>query len=168
MTKTQVRKDWRGKEVPFTVGKDKDGNPVMKSDRRSSFEGKTSGLVGGRDFQGKDYTKTSYRKKRWFGNTVFSKKEYRGNTDASRYKREPWFVQKQASASGKRSRADGKNYSVNPFSTTAARERQAVQISRTSDAETSVRRRVFKQPDIIHWQEQRGLTIKDTNKMLGR
>ena len=38
----------------------------------------------------------------------------------------------------------------------------------TSDAETDVRRRVYKQPDIIDWKEQQGLGVKDTNRMLGR
>lgn len=168
VTKTQVKKDAWGNPERFSVGKDKDGNPVMKSDRRSSLEGKRSMMASNRDFSGKDYTKESYRKKRWLRNTVFGRKQYEGNTDASQYKREPWFVQKQARASGQRARADGKSYRVNPFRTSGAREQSGRRIARTADAETTVRRRVFKQPDIIHWKEQRGLTIKDTNRKLGR
>lgn len=168
VTKTQVKKDWRGKTVPFTVGKDKDGNPVMKSDRRSSFEGREGYVGGGKKFSGKNYATQSYGKKNWFGSKVFGKKQYQGNTDAGRYQKEPWFVRKQALASGKRARADGESYSVNPFRTSSAREQGGARIKRTTDAETSVRRRVYKQPDIIHWKEQKGLTIKDTNRMLGR
>ena len=82
VTKSQVRTDWRGKEVPFTVGKDKDGNPVMKSERRSSLEGRQSNIAGSA-YSGKDYGKQSYRKQSWFGKKLFGKKEYQGNTDAN-------------------------------------------------------------------------------------
>ncbi|MBT7960209.1 MAG: hypothetical protein HN759_12850 [Akkermansiaceae bacterium] len=168
VTKEQVRSDWRGRTESFSVGKDENGNPVMKSDRRSSLEGKRSNIAGSRDFNGLDYTKKSYRKKRWFGNSLFGKKQYQDNTDASRFKREPWFVQKQASASGQKARADGKAFGVNPFSTASATEQSGRRIIRPADAETAARRRVFMQPDITHWKKQEGLTIKDTNKMLGR
>ncbi|MFK7909527.1 MAG: hypothetical protein AB8F34_02890 [Akkermansiaceae bacterium] len=168
VTKTQVKKDWRGETLPFTVGKDKDGNPVMKSDRRSSFEGRSSNIAGDQSYSKKDYNTKSYRKKSWFGSKIFGKKEYQGNTDANRFKSEPWFVSKQANASGKRARADGKSFGVNPFRTKSATEQTGRSIARTSDAETDVRRRVFMQPDITHWKKQKGLSVSDTNRMLGR
>lgn len=168
VTKTQVKTDWRGRTEAFSVGKDKDGNPVMKSDRRSSLEGKRSNIASSRDFQGRDYTRKSYRKKRWFGSTFFGKKKYQDNTDASRFKSEPWFVKKQAHASGKTAYADGKSYNVNPFGTSAAYEQSRRRIARPSDAETDVRRRVYKEPDITHWKKQQGLSVGDTNRMLGR
>ena len=168
VSKTQVRKDAWGRDEAFSVGKDKDGNPVMKSDRRSNLEGKQSHMVSNRDFSGKDYSKKSYRKKRWGGNTFFGRKKYQGKTDASQYKKEPWFVRKQANAQSKRSRADGQNYSVNPYRTSSAHEQNGKRIARTQDAETGFRRRVFQQPGITHWKDQKGLSIKDTNRMLGR
>lgn len=100
VTKKQVRKDPWNNDETFSVGKDKDGNPVMKSDKRSSLEGKRSHFAGNRDFSGKEYTAKSYRKKRWGGNTRFGRKEYQGNTDASRYKLEPWFVQNRRAPRG--------------------------------------------------------------------
>ncbi|MCP5535586.1 MAG: hypothetical protein H7A51_05035 [Akkermansiaceae bacterium] len=168
VTKTQVKKDAWGRDERYTVGKDKDGNPVMKSDRRSSLEGKQSNIAAGRDFQGKDYSTKSYRKKRWGGNTFFARKKYEGNTDASQYKKEPWFVQKQAAAAGQRAQADGKSYAVNPFKKSTAGEQGATRIAHTQDAETQVRRRVYKQPEITNWKDQKGLSVKDTNRMLGR
>ncbi len=168
ITKKQVKTDAWGRAERYTVGKDKDGNPMMKSDRRSSMEGKQSAVAGSRDFSGKDYSKKSYRKKRWGGNTVFGRKKYEGNTDASHYKKEPWFVRKQAGAQGQRASAEGRTYSVNPFKTSSAREQNGTRIARTQDAETNVRRRVFKQPEITNWKDQRGLSIKDTNRKLGR
>ena len=62
VTKTQVKKDAWGKDERYSVGKDKDGNPMMKSDRRSSMEGKGSNMASNRDFNGEDYSTKSYRK----------------------------------------------------------------------------------------------------------
>jgi len=163
-----VRTDAWGNAESFSVGKDKDGNPVMKSDRRSSLEGKVNHMASNRDFNGEDYTKKSYRKKRWGGNTIFNRKGYDGNTDASRFKNEPWFARKKSSASGQTATAAGKTYGVNPFSTGTARERDTASITRTSDAETEVRRRVYKQPEITHWKSQGGLSVGDTKRRLGR
>ena len=169
ITKTQVKKDAWGRDERFTVGKDEDGNPVMKSDRRSSLEGKSSHLAANRDFRGKDYTSESYRKKRWGGNTLFGNKRYSGNTDASKYKQEPWFVQKQANAGNKVAFANGKSYSGSrSYSASSAREQSGRRISRTSDAETDVRRRVFQQPTITDWSSQSQLSVRDTNRRLGR
>ncbi len=168
VTKSQVKKDAWGRDESFSVGKDKDGNPMMQSDRRSSLEGKQSSVARGRDFSGKDYSKKSYRKKRWGGNTFFGRKKYEGDTDASRYQKEPWFVKKQAGLKDQRAGAEGKTYSVNPFRKSTANEQGGTRMSRTRDAETDFRRRVFKQPGITHWKNQSGLSVGDTNRMLGR
>ena len=167
-TTSQVRKDPWGKPERFSVGKDKDGNPVMKSDLRSGFEGKQSHMASSRDFSGKDYQKKSYARKRWGGNTTYERKKYGGNTDASRYKMEPWFVQKQAGEAATRANADGKAYTVNPYGKSTAREQGATRLEHDSDAETDLRRRVYKQPDIIDWEEQKDLSVQDTNRLLGR
>ncbi len=130
--------------------------------------GKQSNVASNRDFSGKDYTKESYRKKRWGGNTLFKSKKYEGNTDASRYKKEPWFVRKQASNQGQRAQADGKSFSVNPFKTRSANEQTGKRLARPSDAQTDFRRRVFIQPKMTNWKDQKGLNVGDTNRMLGR
>ncbi len=168
VTKKQVKKDVWGRDEKFSVGKDKDGNPVMQSDLRSSMEGKMNYTASGHDFNGRDYTKSSYRKKRWGGNTIFNRKKYGGNTDASRYKNEPWFARKQASASNQSATADGKSYGVNAFNTSNAREQDSKRITYGSDAETDNRRRIFKQPEIKSWRDQTGMSISDTNQKLGR
>ena len=168
VSKSQLRLDPWGNPERFSVGKDKDGNPQIKSDRRSSFEGKTSSMAANQDFSGKDYTTESYAKKRWGGDSVFERKQYQGNTDANQYKMEPWFVRKQASAEGKQARAEGKAYQTSDYAKSTALEQDSSRMKHTSDAETDVRRRVYKQPDIIDWKEQQGLGVKDTNRMLGR
>ncbi len=168
VTKSQARVDVWGNPERFSVGKDEAGNPQMKSDLRSTFEGKASNMVSNRDFSGKDYTTRSYAKKRWAGSRGIERKKYEGNTDASRYKMEPWFVQKQALAEGQRARANDRVYETGRYSKTTAVEQQGRRLARPSDAETDVRRRVFREPDIIDWKEQQGLGVKDTNKLLGR
>lgn len=170
VTKAQVRRDAWGKAESFSIGKDKDGNPVMKSDLRSNFEGQQSLMASARDHSGKDYSTKSYSKNRWGGNTAFSRKKYSGKTktNANYYKMEPWFVKKQANSAGERSNLQDKNYTVNPYRKSTAHEQGGSRMEHTSDAESDVRRRVYKQPDIINWKDQQGLEVKDTNRMLGR
>ena len=168
VTKSQVRNDAWGRPEQFSVGKDKDGNPVMQSELRSHFEGKRSTTGSTSDYSGKDYTAQSYAKKRWGGDSSLQRKKYQGNTDANHYKMEPLFVRKQASAAGQRADAEGKAYASKSYGKSTAREQDKARVKRTSDAETDVRRRVFKEPDIIDWKEQQGLSVKDTNRMLGR
>ncbi|MDG1356789.1 MAG: hypothetical protein P8P36_01195 [Akkermansiaceae bacterium] len=168
MTKSQARVDAWGNPERFSVGKDEAGNPQMKSDLRSMFEGRSSSMVMNKDFSGKDYTTRSYAKKRWAGDRGFERKKYQGNTDASRYKMEPWFVRKQALAEGRAAGMNGQAFTTGQYDKTTAIEQGANRLARPSDAETDVRRRVFREPDIIDWKEQQGLGVKDTNKMLGR
>ena len=168
VTKSKVRSDPWGNAERFSVGKDEAGNPQMKSDLRSTCEGKSSNMIASRDFSGKDYTTSSYAKKRWAGGTTFNRKKYLGNTDANKYRMEPWFVQKQAAAEGKSSDVNGRAFSTNRYDKTTANEQGANRLSRPSDANTDVRRRVFPQPDIIHWKDQEGLNVGDTNRLLGR
>jgi len=167
-TNQKLSKDVWGNDLPFSIGKDDDGNPMMKSDKRSSFENKTSNLASNRDFSGNDYTKKSYSKDRWGGNTAFARKKYEGNTNADHYKKEPWYVRKQVASSGKQSTASNKKFSVNPFRTNRATEQDARRITSKQDYKVSNRRQSYKQPVITDWKDQSSLSIKDTNSMLGR
>ncbi len=168
VTKKQVRKDAFGRNLNFRKEKGEDGSIVMKSDKRSSFEGRRSNIVRNRDFSGKNYRKKSYRKERWEGVSHFSKKEFQGSRDASRYQKEPWFVKKQAGAQGKQFDVGKKKFFSNPFKTKPAIETTRKSITHTSDAETDFRRRVYVQPKITGWKNQSSLSVDDTNKMLGR
>ena len=167
-TKHKVSKDPWGNELPFSIGKDDDGNPMMKSDKRSSFDNKQSNIASGKDFSGSDYSKKSYRKERWGGDTSFGRKKYAGNTSAERYKKEPWYVRKQASASGQQATASNKKFSVNPFRSNRTSSVNSRQVSTSQDSKINNRRQSYKQPNITDWKEQGGLSVKDTNSMLGR
>ena len=168
VTQSQVKKDAWGKDEQYSIGKDEDGNPVMKSDKRSSFENKSSNIASNRDFSGKDYTKKSYRKKRWGGGRSVDRKSFSGNADANRYRSEPLFVQKQAAPIGKQANVSKKKFSINPFRSKRATEQRGRSITTTQDAKISNRRQTYKQPDITDWKDQDSLSIGDTNRMLGR
>jgi hypothetical protein len=167
-TNHKVSKDAWGNDLPFSIGKDEDGNPMMKSEKRSGFENKTSNFASNRDFDGNDYTKKSYRKDRWGGNTSHTRKKYEGNTNADHYKKEPWYVRKQVASSGKQATASNKKFSVNPFRTSRATEQNARRITSKQDYKVSNRRQTYNQPTITDWKDQSTLSIKDTNSMLGR
>ena len=168
VTEKKLRLDAWGHEESFSVGKDEDGNPKMKSNKRSSFENKKSSIVRNRDFRGEDYTAKSYRKKRWGGNTVFNKKVYRGNTDASRYQKEPWFARKRSVEGTKYARANGQSYSTSMYRTQRAYESKGKYLPTKSDAQVDSKRRSYRPPSVINWKEQGGLSVQDTNSMLGR
>jgi hypothetical protein len=169
VTKTKVKKDMWGNDESFSIGKDADGNPMMKSDKRSSFENKKSNLTKNCDFSGKDYTKKSYRKERWGGKRSFGRKKFEGNTDANRYRKEPWFVKKQAAGADRQALASNKKFSVNPFrSGTSSSSATKKRYSTFQNPNVSKSRRSFPQPDITDWKNQKGLSVKDTNGMLGR
>jgi len=168
VTQSQVKKDVWGNNQSYSVGQDDDGNPVMKSDKRSGFENKHSNIASNRDFSGKDYTKKSYRKNRWGGDTYFGSKKYNGNTKAKGYQSEPWFVRKQASASNQQASVANKSFLVNPFNSKRAPDPRTKRYATSTNAKVSNRRGGYKQPSITNWKDQKGLTVKDTNGMLGR
>ncbi|NWK54331.1 hypothetical protein HW115_01820 [Verrucomicrobiaceae bacterium N1E253] len=168
MTQKKVNKDPWGNELPFSVGKDEHGNPMMQSDKRSSFENKSSQIAANKDFSGKDYTSKSYRKKRWAGDKSYQAKQFNARGDTSKYKHEPWYVRKQSGEQSVQAADSKKKFSINPFRSKRATEQTARRTSTTENVQVSKRRQSYKQPDVTDWKDQRGLTIQDTNGMLGR
>lgn len=169
VTKTQIKKDVWGNKETFSVGKDADGNPMMKSDKRSSYENTSSNIAANRDFSGKDYTKSSYRKDRWGGKSNYDRTSYQGNTSAKKYKREPWFVKQQAALSNRKSSLGKQGYTTAGYrSAGRASEQGGRRIASRQDAQISNRRSSYKQPEVTGWKDQQGLSVKETNGMLGR
>jgi hypothetical protein len=119
-------------------------------------------------WQGKEYKADSYGKKSWWGDKDYVKKVYGGNTDGSSFKRDSRFHGSQAREGSITARDSGQNYQTGAYATNSAREDGMGKIARNSDAETDVRRRVFTDPDIVPWQQQNGVTLDDSKRMLGR
>jgi len=116
-----------------------------------------------REFASKDYSKKSF-----WGSKDYAKKVYGGDTNGSRFQKGSRFSSKGAKEGGLVSDASGSRFGTNRHATGAARESGRANISRTSDAKTDSKRKSYKQPKITDWRDQRGLTIDDTRRMLGR
>jgi len=146
---------------------DSEGNWKASGNKRSSFEsiGATPYFKG--DYQKDTYKTGEYAKKSWWGNKDYGRKSYDGNTDGSRFMTSSALDGKNAGEAGTAAKIPG-NYQTNDFATNDAREAGTRNVSKPSDAETDVRRRVFKQPDIIDWREQRQLSVEQSKGLLGR
>jgi hypothetical protein len=148
--------------------KDDEGNWKSSSGKRSSFETNRESAYFKGDVQKKEYGgKKDYSKKSWWGDTRYESKTYEGNTDGSRFQTVSRHQGTGARESG--SAADlPEAYQTGNYATGAARETGKRNISKPSDAETDVRRRVYPKPTVTNWGEERRMSMEDTKSFLGR
>jgi hypothetical protein len=146
---------------------DANGNWVPRSDRRSSFESQGESPYFKGDYRKKNYQAGEYSKKSWWGNKDYGRQSYQGKTDGSRFRQSSRLDGTSARESGSSARTPGP-YQTGSYATDDAREAGVTGIAKPSDAETDVRRRVFQQPDIIDWREQRALSVQESRGILGR
>lgn len=146
----------------------KDGSVKPNKDVRSQYDGKSE-YLSARDFSGKDYTTAKYNKKRWGKDLSYANKQYAGATDGSKFEYSPQFVQQQAKAQGQVAQVGDKQYGAAQYNAGQANvAKRDTYLDRPSDAETNVRRRVYKQPDIITKQDYTELSIEESRNLLGR
>lgn len=146
---------------------DANGNWAPSNNRRSSFESKGDSSYFKGKFDKKEYKSGEYAKKSWWGSKDYGKKTYEGNTDGSRFQQSSRFDGKAAREAGTDSGLS-KTYQTNPYATKAAREAGKKGIEKVSDAETDIRRSVYKAPEVIDWKEQRSMDLKQSRGILGR
>jgi len=146
---------------------DAEGNWVPRSNKRSPYDnvGRSPYFKGTRTE--KQLKPGEYQKKSWWGNRDFRIGEYQGNTDGSRFQKSSSMQGSSARESNNAANLPG-DYATNSYATSAAREAAQRGITTTSDAETDVRRRVYQQPEVINWREQRPITRGETKSLLGR
>ena len=146
---------------------DANGNWVPKIDKRSSFEsqGDTHNFKG--KFSGKTYKAGEYAKKSWWGNKDYGRQPYAGNTDGSRFQQESLLGGKSANESGTAAPTSDP-YQTGNYATSAAREASGRRLAKPSDAATYSPRNVNQEPEIIDWQQQRGITLDQSRGILGR
>lgn len=147
--------------------KDADGNFLPSSKKRSSFETNRDSAYFKGGYGKKDYKTNDYSKKSWWGDTRYESKKYEGNTDGSRFQTSSRFQGSGAREAKTNAKLPG-DYHTNQYGTSAARERNAKQIGKPSDAETDFRRKVYTAPAIIGWKEQRSMSMGETKSFLGR
>jgi hypothetical protein len=147
---------------------DASGSWVPRNDKRSSFESQgASPYFNNSNYSKKTYQTGEYSKKSWWGNKDYGRKSYAGETDGSRF-------QKSSRQQGHSAREAGGSadipdaYQTGAYATSAAREAGTRKVAKPSDAETDIRRRVYQQPEIIDWREQRSLTLDQSKGILGR
>lgn len=145
-----------------------DLNPNMATDPNAKNGGKKEFAGFQRDnpeFKGrwdkKEY-KGGEKKKSFWGDKDYVKKVYEGNTDASALKKDSRFGRQKSREGDLVARDAGKAYKTDGYATNRAREEGRDGLPKYSDAETDQRRRVFTPPDT------RGMTVDDTNRMMGR
>ena len=146
---------------------DKNGNWVPRSDKRSSFESQGQTYDARKNFQTGEYKSGEYKKKSWWGNKEYDRLAYQGDTDGSRFQKSSRFQGEGARESG--NAADiPRTYQTDGYATGAAREAGADPMAKPSDAETDIRRRVFQEPEVVDWRQQRALSIEQSRGILGR
>ena len=146
---------------------DASGNWVPTNNRRSPFESQGASPYFKGKVEKKEYKPGEYAKKSWWGNKDYGRKTYDGNTDGSRFQQSSRFDDKAAREAGTDSGLS-KIYKTDSYATKAAREAGKKGIERTSDAETDIRRSVYKAPEIIDWKEQRSMNLEQSKGILGR
>lgn len=146
---------------------DSEGNWLPQSGKRSSFETNRESAYFKGDYAKKQYKTEDYAKKSWWGDTKYESKSYEGNTDGSRFQTTSKF-QQQGAREAKTAANIPDNYKTGTYATTSAREAGSERLGKSSDAETDARRRVFPQPEIYDWREQRSMSVSETKGIMGR
>ncbi len=146
---------------------DANGNWVPQNDKRSSFESKGESNYAKKGYQKQVYKTGDYSKKSWWGNKQYDRKAYSGNTDGSRFQKTSGLQGQGAREAGNAARIPDP-YATNTYATNAAREAGTDRLGKNPDAATENRRKVFQQPEIIDWREQRSVTMEQSKGILGR
>jgi hypothetical protein len=114
----------------------------------------------------KAYKTGEYTKTTWWGKKDVAKPSYAGNTDGTSFQISSRFQ----GAGANEATTPAKTYApyqTGTYQTTAAREGAVKHLDKTTDAETDNRRRVFPDPEISDWKQQRALDVKTTKSILG-
>ncbi len=116
----------------------------------------------------KPYNTGQYAKTEWKGKTnEVPRTAYTGNTDGNRFRKASRIAHDDAHEAGASDVATG-TYKTGDYKTSSARENNAKRLDKPSDAATDARRRVFPEPEISSWKEQRAMDMKTTRSILGR
>ena len=146
---------------------DAEGDWKPQNDRRSEFESKGESHFAGKNFEKKNYRAGDYAKKSWWGNKEYGRKNYSGNTDGARFQKSSALQGQNAREAGSSARIPD-TYQTEPYETPAARESGTGSIAKSSNAVVDKRRKVFQQPEIMDWREQRSLSVDQSKGILGR
>jgi hypothetical protein len=146
---------------------DATGNWKPQNDRRSSFETKDKSQFASKSYQKSAYKTGDYAKTSWGGSKSYDRKSYTGNTDGSRFKETSKFQHQDAQETT--TEADlSKPFQTSEYATQAADEMGKNSVKTSSNSIADKRRKVFIQPRVIDWNEQRRLSLEQSKSLLGR
>ena len=146
---------------------DAHGNWVPKSNKRSSFELERESPHFKGEYEKETYKAGDYEKKSWWGKKTYEVSEYKGDTDGSRFKTQAELHGKETRYMDKRV-PTGDPYKTNRLEYGSAGEADAKHMDKPRNDYVESRKRVYKQPSIIDWDEQRKLSLEESRGILGR
>ena len=145
-------------------------NPMYdsKEKSKSASENSKANSMFNSEYSKKEFATKDYSKKSFWGTREYAKKVYGGDTDGSRFMRSAREGGAGARKGAMTSREAGRSFATATRKTGSAREAGAAEIARTSDAETDIRRGIWKQPEIRDSRTRRVISMDETKSMLGR
>ncbi len=146
---------------------DANGKWVPRSDKRSSFESQGESHFTGKSVKKQEYKAGDYAKKSWWGSKEYDRKSYAGNTDGSRFQQASDLGDKGAREASTTLTNTPDNYKTGEYATSAARETGNKQITKSSNDMIENRREQYTPPEIIHWKEQRTMSMDRSRGLLG-
>ncbi|MCX6876539.1 MAG: hypothetical protein NTW21_22425 [Verrucomicrobia bacterium] len=134
----------------------------------STFDGqRQSPYFNGKSTIAKPYQTGEYTKTSWWGKKEVATQPYTGNTDANRLRSTSRLQGLGAREAGTAASIPAP-FPTGTYQTSAAREGDAKRFDKPTDAATEARRRVFPEPEISTWKQQRALDVNTTRSILGR
>ncbi len=146
---------------------DTSGNWVPVNYQRSAFASKGASPYFQDQYAKKSYATPDVAKKSWWGNKSYERQKYADTPDASRFQKSSPLSGKGAHEAGTTAETPGP-YQTGHYATSAARESHHRGVEKPSDTETDIRRKVYQEPEIIGWKEQRTLSVSQSKGILGR
>jgi hypothetical protein len=144
-----------------------DGSVQVNSDKRSSLES-VGDYSNVRQQGNSSFYTEGYSKKGWSQNKAYNAKSYQGGENGSKFRNTPHFAQQQASVQGQAANVAGQGYDTQSFYGGSQTVSRGQQQTRTRDAATQVQQESFVAPPIRSQAEAQGLSVDDTNFLLGR
>lgn len=155
-----------GGRDPNSFQQDANGKLMINDSKRSYYESKGESYYGGKEFKKQEYKAGDYAKKSWWGNKEYDRQAYDGNTDGSRFQTPSDLQGKGAREAGSAADIPDK-YQTGTYATGSANEAGNAPIKKGTNDAIENRRKVFEQPEIIDYREQRALTVDQSKSLLG-
>ncbi len=155
-----------GGRDPYSFQQDSNGKLKNNGSKRSTFENKGESYFASKEYGKKEYKAGDYSKKSFWGNKEYDRKTYEGDTDGSRFQTASRLQGKGAGEAGKDAKIPDP-YQTDKYATGSAREGEASDIEKNSVDSIENRRKVFKEPEVIDWKEQRRITLDQSKSILG-